>query len=125
LTSTEPITTSVVQRRGITVLAVGGEVDLATAPIFEKAIADVLADNPAAFVIDLTEVSFLASAGLQLLVVTQERIGESGEFAVVADGPATSRPIQLTELDKIFPLYPILEDALAAMQNTARQPDKP
>lgn len=108
------------QRKGITVLAVGGEVDLATAPIFEKAIADALADNPPAFVIDLTEVSFLASAGLQLLVATQERIGATGEFAVVADGPATSRPIQLTELDKIFALYSLLDDALAAMRTRAR-----
>jgi anti-sigma B factor antagonist len=120
LTGTEPITTSVVQHKGITVLAVGGEVDLATAPVFEKAIADVLADDPPAFVIDLTEVSFLASAGLQLLVATQERIGASGGFAVVADGPATSRPIQLTELDKVFALYPVLEEALAAMRTSAR-----
>ena len=120
MTGTEPITTSVVQHKGITVLAIGGEVDLATAPILEAAIAAALADDPAAFVIDLTEVSFLASAGLQLLVATQERIGEAGEFAVVADGPATSRPIQLTELDKIFALYPVLEDALAAMQTSAR-----
>jgi anti-sigma B factor antagonist len=117
VTGTEPITTSIVDHKGITVLAVGGEVDLATAPLFEKAIADALADDPPAFVIDLTEVSFLASAGLQLLVATQERVGE---FAVVADGPATSRPIQLTELDKVFALYPVLEDALAAMQTSRR-----
>ncbi|MDT5092208.1 MAG: anti-sigma factor antagonist [Mycobacterium sp.] len=120
MTDTEPITTSVVQHKGITVLAVGGEVDLATAPIFEKAIDDALAGDPPALVIDLTQVSFLASAGLQLLVATQERIGGTGEFAVVADGPATSRPIQLTELDKIFGLYPVLEDALSAMQTRAR-----
>jgi anti-anti-sigma factor len=102
------------------VLAVGGEVDLATAPTFEKAIADAVAEDPPAFVIDLTGVSFLASAGLQLLVATQERIGDSSEFAVVADGPATSRPIQLTELDKIFALYPTLDDALTAMRTRAR-----
>jgi anti-sigma B factor antagonist len=120
LTGEEPITTSVAQHGDITVLAIGGEIDLATAPVFEKAIADALADDPPALVIDLTEVSFLASAGLQLLVATQERLGEAGEFAVVADGPATSRPIQLTELDKIFALYADLDGALAAMRTSAR-----
>jgi len=33
-------------RYGIAVLAVGGEIDMVTAPQFEKAIDDVLADDP-------------------------------------------------------------------------------
>ena len=120
MTGIEPFTTSVVQKGGVTVLAVGGDVDLATAPAFEKAIDDVLADGPASFVIDLSEVTFLASAGLQLLVATQERTAGSTEFAVVADGPATSRPIQLTDLDTIFALYPALDEALDAVQRKPR-----
>ena len=52
-------------RYGIAVLAVGGEIDMVTAPQFEKAIDDVLADDPATLVIDLTEVTFLASVGLR------------------------------------------------------------
>ena len=120
MTGTDPITTSVVHHDGVAVLAVGGEIDLATAPVFEAAISDALADDPPAFVIDLSDVTFLASAGLQLLVATQERIGDSGEFAVVADDPATSRPIQLTDLDKIFALYATLDDALVAVRRRPR-----
>ncbi len=101
-------------------LAVGGEIDLATAPSFEAAIDDALADDPPALIIDLSEVTFLASAGLQLLVATRERIGESAEFAVVADGPATSRPIQLTNLDKLFALYPEVDEALVAVRRRPR-----
>ena len=37
----EPITTSVQHRYGIAVLAVGGDIDMVTAPQFEKAIEDV------------------------------------------------------------------------------------
>jgi anti-sigma B factor antagonist len=120
LTGTEPITTSVQHRDGVAVLAVGGEIDLVTAPSFEKAIEDVLADDPAKFVIDLSQVTFLASAGLQLLVAANERVSKAGEFAVVADGPATSRPIELTDLDKIFALYPSLDEAVAAMKSKGR-----
>ena len=65
MTGTEPITTSVEHRYGVAVLAVGGEIDMVTAPQFEKAIDDVLADDPATLVIDLTEVTFLASEGLR------------------------------------------------------------
>jgi anti-anti-sigma factor len=120
VTGTDPITTSVVHRDGVAVLSVAGEIDVATAPSFEKAIDDVLADDPPAVIIDLSEVTFLASAGLQLLVATHERIGESAAFAVVAEGPATSRPIQLTNLDKIFALYAEFDEALVAVRRRPR-----
>jgi anti-sigma B factor antagonist len=118
LSAPEPITTSVAHGEGIAVVSVGGEIDLATAPGFEAAIADALEKNPAALVVDLTGVTFLASAGLQILVATHEKVGQSIPFAVVANDPSTSRPIQLTGLDEIFPLYPTLEDAKAAIRPT-------
>jgi len=34
----------------------------------------------------------------------------------VANNPATSRPMQLTGLDKVISLYPTLDDALTAMR---------
>ena len=73
MTGTEPITTSVQHRYGIAVLAVGGEIDMLTAPQFEKAIDDVLADDPPTLVIDLTEVTLLASVGLRPLAPANQR----------------------------------------------------
>ena len=125
MTGTEPITTSVQHRYGIVVLAVGGEIDMLTAPQFEKAIDDVLADDPLTLVIDLTGVTLLASVGLRLLATANQRFvlatankrsGESGGFAVVAGAPATIRPIELTDLNEAFDLYPSLDDALVAMR---------
>jgi anti-sigma B factor antagonist len=116
LSSTEPITTAIEHRDGVAVLSVGGDIDLATAPAFEAAIAAALQRTPAALVIELSRVDFLASAGLQILVATHERVSKSSRFAVVANGPATSRPIELTGLDDIFALYPTLDDALKALQ---------
>ena len=129
MTGTEPITTSVEHRYGIAVLAVGGEMDMVTAPQFEKAIDDVLADDPPTLVIDLTDVTFLASVGLRLLARANERFvlatankrsDESGGFAVVAGAPATIRPIELTDLHEVFDVYLSLDDALAAMRSKHR-----
>ena len=86
----DPITTSVEHRDGVTVLAVGGEIDMLSAPMLERAIAGVLADDPCALVIDLMEVEFLASAGLQILAATREKLGESAPFAVAAQGSRAS-----------------------------------
>ena len=120
MTGTDPISTSVVQHDGVAVLAVAGEIDLATAPSFEEAISEALADEPPGLIIDLSGVTFLASVGLQILVLTKERVGTATDFGVVADGPSTSRPIELTELDKIFDLYPTLDEALEAVRRKPR-----
>jgi anti-sigma B factor antagonist len=116
LSATDAITTSVQHSEGIAVLTVGGEIDLATAAVLEEAIAEALATEPNALVIELSAVTFMASAGLQILATTQEKVTKSAQFAVVAKGPATSRPIQLTGLDEIFSLYPTLDEALAALR---------
>jgi anti-sigma B factor antagonist len=119
LSATDPVPTSVGYRDGVAVLSVGGEIDLATAPALEAAIDEVLGEDPPMLVIDLSGVEFLASAGLRILVATRQKLGESAPFAVVASGPATSRPIQLTGLEEVFPLYPTLDAALGAVRANA------
>jgi anti-anti-sigma factor len=111
----DPITTSVDFDDGVAVLAVTGEIDLATIPAFEAAITEALAQRPSALIVDMTNVDFLASAGLQALVATHEKVSGTAAFAVVADGPATSRPIELTGLDQILSLHPSVSDAKAAV----------
>jgi anti-sigma B factor antagonist len=116
----DAIATALAYQDGIAVLTVGGDVDLATVPALEAAIDEALVSKPTGLVIDLSEVGFLASAGLQALVATHNNVSESAQFAVVANSAATSRPIQLTGLDQIFELYPTLDEALAAVRTDAK-----
>ncbi|KZM74006.1 STAS domain-containing protein [Nocardia terpenica] len=111
------MTTSVSVHDEATVLTVAGEVDLATAPALENAIEATLGGKPpAALIIDLSQVSFLASAGMAALVAAHQRAGSATRIAVVADGPATSRQLKMTNLDQVFALYPTLEEALTALR---------
>lgn len=119
MTPEQPITTSVAHHTGCTVVSIGGEIDLSTAPAFEAAIDGALAEEPPVLVIELSAVEFMASAGLRILVATQEKMNKSAQIAVVASSPATSRPIELSGLDKVFSLYPTLDDALLAIRMTA------
>ena len=102
--------------RWIAVVTVGGEIDSFTAPALEAAIAEALAVDPTALIIELSTVTFLASAGLQILAATHDKVSKSAHFTVVAKGPATSRPIQLTGLDETLDIYPTLDDALTAVR---------
>ena len=117
MSENDGITTTVEHRDDITLLAVGEVVDLATAPVLEGAIDGLLAEGPKALIVDLSGVTFLASVGLRLLVSTHEKLSGSGQFAVVASGPITSRPIQLTKLDEVFAMYPTLDEALTRVRS--------
>jgi anti-anti-sigma factor len=96
-----------------TVLTVSGEVDMLTAPQLAEAIHNALAGRPEALVVDLSKVEFLASAGMTVLLTAQADVVPPTRFAVVAEGPATSRPIKLMGIDTVLPLYSTLDSALS------------
>jgi anti-sigma B factor antagonist len=100
---------------GVSVLAVRGDIDMLTAPILTQAVSNVLTEDAAALIIDLTEVDFLASLGMAVLVTAQQECGDAKRLVVVADGSATSRPLKLVGLDTVLNLHPSLDEALKAL----------
>ncbi|HET6502477.1 MAG TPA: STAS domain-containing protein [Amycolatopsis sp.] len=108
-----PCTVTVEQREsGAIVLHVSGEIDLVTAPHLEESVTRALGERPKVLVIDLTEVGFLASAGMSVLVAAHNQAGEHTDMRLVASGSATFRPMELTGLTQALAIYPTLRDAL-------------
>lgn len=101
----------------ISVVAVSGTVDMITAPKLEAAIAAAAKASPSAVVVDFTAVEFLASAGMGVLVAAHGDLAPAVKLVVVADGPATSRPLKLVGIADVVDLFATLEDALAALQS--------
>lgn len=97
------------------VISVSGVVDMLTSPQLEAAIFAAFAKQPAALIIDLSDVDFLASAGMGVLVAARDRAADAARFAVVANGPATSRPLKLVGLADLIGMYPTLDEARAAL----------
>ncbi|CAN5192153.1 STAS domain-containing protein [soil metagenome] len=102
------------------VVAAKGDIDALTAPQLIKRILEVAAEQPAVLIVDLAEVEFLASAGITALVAGHEYVTAkiNARFAVVADGPTTSRPLKLMSIDSVIDLYPKLQDALDAYRES-------
>ncbi|MBA8822808.1 anti-anti-sigma factor [Saccharopolyspora lacisalsi] len=96
------------------VVKVSGEIDLVTSPQLEQELTRVLEERPEVLVLDITRVTFLSSAGLAVLVSTNQHAGERTRFRVAADDAVTLRPIQLMGLDSEFPVYPSMKEAVAA-----------
>jgi anti-sigma B factor antagonist len=105
--------TVVAERRGnAVVLRVTGALDLALAPKLRQLVDRAGRLGPEVLVLDLTDVDFLASAGMAVLVRTHRNAGATG-VRVVASSRVTLRPLELTQLTSELDLYPTLTDALA------------
>jgi anti-sigma B factor antagonist len=99
------------------VVSVSGDLDALTAPAFADAIQAAAGQEPEALIADLSNVAFLASAAMSVLVTAQEDLRASMRFGVVADGPATSRPLSLLGIDALVPVYRTLGDALGDIRD--------
>lgn len=97
------------------VISVSGVIDMLTSPQLEASIDASLAKSPAAVIVDLSDVDFLASAGMGVLVAARDRAAGKAGFAVVANGPATSRPLKLVGLADVIGMYSTLDEARAAL----------
>ena len=106
-------------RPDVVLLAVEGELDTLTAPRLAadlKAALGVALDEGSALVVDLSEVTFLASSGLAVLVDGARRAGTAAtRLSLVTASRAVTRPLEVTGADTLFDTYADLASALAAV----------
>jgi anti-sigma B factor antagonist len=95
-------------------LAVSGEVDLLSAPVLAGEITAALAETPALLAIDLSEVSFLASIGMTVLLKARREAGATTGVRVVApEHSVVERTLRLTGLYEALAVVATRADALA------------
>lgn len=106
---------SVTERDGWAVVHLGGELDLASVPAARQAVFEGLQRGRGRLVLDLTDLAFVDSAGLGVLLGALRRVNEKGgELRVVRPGPGPRRAFAVTGLDALLPLVATLDDALAS-----------
>lgn len=110
---------TVIPRRNgeMLVLHVTGDLDVLTAPTLGTHLDVALANAPSVLIVDLTDVEFLSSAGISVLVETH-RLTDRADISlrVVADGPATGRPLHMMRIDEIIDVYPTVAEAISGRQ---------
>ena len=95
------------RNNGTAVVAVRGEVDLYTAPRLWETLDAAIAETPAELVIDLTDVTFLDSMGLNVLVRAHKRLKPiSGSVVVRGANNQVFKVFELTKLNKVFTVEP-------------------
>lgn len=93
------------------ILTVSGEVDLASSPELDAAIISSIDSGTTSVVIDLTDVSFMDSSGLGVIVRGLKRCREADkELDLVITNERVLKVFGITGLDQVIPIHDSIED---------------
>jgi anti-sigma B factor antagonist len=95
------------ERAGEELLAVRGEIDLATADEFRRALESLIAEAPSPALVDLWGVTFIDSSGVAALVSARGTAEAAGvELVLVEPSPQARTVLELTDLWTQFKTRP-------------------
>jgi len=81
------------------VLALAGELDLASSPVFERALEDPAIAAAPLVVLDLDDLKFVDSTGLRIILLAHESARTRGqEFAITPGSPQVQRLLSITSV---------------------------
>jgi anti-anti-sigma factor len=106
---TTPFEVTINERGDLIHVVLRGELDISTATRLEDDLLRVEADGPATLVLDLSQLDFMDSTGLRLVIAADDRAREAGRrFAIVRGNEMLQRVLRVTRLDERLE---IVEDA--------------
>ncbi|HSC74534.1 MAG TPA: STAS domain-containing protein [Gaiellaceae bacterium] len=105
---------SVEQQGDACVVKLAGELDLYNAPRLRDALAEACKDAPSRVVVDLSEVEFIDSTALGVLIEARTRLDNRRAFLLAAPGLETRRALEISGLDRHFTVHDSVSEALLA-----------
>ncbi len=97
-----------------TVIEVKGEIDVYTAPALREEITSLVDAEHTDIVVDLSQVSFMDSTGLGVLVGALKKVRTlGGDLALVINEEKILKVFRITALTQVFTIYSVLDEALA------------
>ena len=100
---------------GARVVRLAGELDLYNANVVRDSLLEATDDGaPERIVVDLSEVEFIDSTTLGVLIEARTKLANRKGFLLAAPGLETRRALQISGLDRHFSVHDTVEDALEA-----------
>ena len=96
-----------------TVVALEGELDLERAPSLKWALVDSIDAGRQQLVVDLSQVRFMDSTALSVLVGVNRSLGDGARMAIVCVNANVLKIFELSGMDGVFAIFPTVDDALA------------
>lgn len=98
------------------ILALEGDIDLHESPNVREALRALIEPKPPRVYIDLSEVSYIDSSGIAVLIDALQRIQSYGGKLALFGIRANVRTVfEIARLDSVFRIFPDKKSALAAV----------
>jgi anti-sigma B factor antagonist len=102
------------------VIRVAGDIHATTAPGFSEQLNDAIARGKTRVVLDLTDVEFIDSTGLSVLLNGLRRVTRvRGAMVIACANPTVLRLFEITKLDSTFEILASCDDAILRMRQLA------
>jgi anti-sigma B factor antagonist len=99
-----------------------GEFDLHTGTRFERRVLEALGRGASEIVVDLSDVSFIDSTTIGILMRARKRLARlRGRLLVVCADRNILRLFEITALDRMFEIYQTREEALERVDGNGRE----
>ena len=111
----DPASSNITSRKNRSkVVPLKGEIDLHVSPTVTAALTEVIDQKPERFVVDLSEVSYIDSAGLAALIQAMQKVeGYGGKFMLSGLQETVRSIFEISRLDQVFQIFPDADAALA------------
>jgi len=101
--------------KSVNVIVVQGDLDAYSAPRLREVLTDLIAGGSDWIVVDCCTLEYIDSSGLGALVAGLKQMSDhNGTLALAEPNDSVRRVLQVTGLDRLFPLYGNLAEACGA-----------
>jgi anti-sigma B factor antagonist len=103
---------------GTRVVALRGELDVATMPSLDEALSvAVRVEGTPKVLLDLSEVTFIDSTALMRLLTAQRELERrGGQMVLACSNPTVLRLFEVTRTDETFEIFPTRDQALGSFE---------
>ena len=111
---------------GCKILSVGGRIDFESALQFEHHVNAMIREVSDYYIIELSQVELLSSAGLRVMLSTAKRVGQrNAALALAAPSSVVRQVFEISHFNMLFKIFPSVPDAIAALKGTTVDPETP
>jgi anti-sigma B factor antagonist len=103
---------------GCKILRVSGRIDFESALDFEHHINAMIQESAAGYIIELSQVELLSSAGLRVMLSTAKRVAHrNGSLALAAPSQVVRQVFEISHFNLLFKIFPSVPAAMAAFKD--------
>jgi anti-sigma B factor antagonist len=104
---------------GVTIIDLDGEIDVSQAPRLRKTIIDLLENNTTPLLINMSDVVYIDSAGLSVIIAAHRKARDTGTpFGLCGPQQPVRQVFHITGMDKVISIFADAEEGIAHLSKS-------